>query len=270
MSEIIDSLREVLRELEPRSALDILIIAVLVFAVLRLLRGTTAMTLLRGALIILLVAVLLGRLFDLTVVNWLVRNSLIGLVFAALVIFQPEIRRGLERVGRRGGLSWMVRHDQPHAIDAIVEATRDLARRRHGALMVLERDTGLKDIIETGVRVDAAPSAELLSGIFYPNSPLHDKAVVLSQDRLVAASCTLPLSVEGQRIKRLGMRHRAALGITERTDAVSVAVSEETGRISLAVNGAISEVENPDQLRILLTDLVHHAPLVSLNGRNGK
>jgi diadenylate cyclase len=250
MSEFLQNIRDTLGELDARSVFDILLIAAIFYSVLLLLRGTIAMTLLRGFAILLIAASILASLFDLRVLNFLLRNSVIGLAVAIPIIFQPELRRALERLGRAGVRAWLGRPGYDALIDVIAEASRGLAERRHGALMVLERDTGLKDYIDTGVRVDATPSAELLEGIFFPRSPLHDGAVILRENRVVAAACTLPLS-EDSFGGRVGLRHRAAMGITERTDAISVVVSEETGEIAVAANGRL--VPRLDEARLKAT-----------------
>lgn len=250
--------REVLEQFGPSSVIDVLLIAALIYGTLRVLSGTRAMTQLRGALILLLVALLLGRAFDLTVVNYIVDNSLPALLIGVVIIFQPEIRRALDRLGRTGLRGLLARPEYADVLDAITRATGELARSRHGALMVIERGTGLRDVIDTGVPIDARVTPELLEGIFYPNSPLHDMAVVIRDDRVVAAGCVLPLADHlppGE--SHLGTRHRAALGITEHTDAVSIVVSEETGGISVAVDGRLTHVGDEQRLRTVLEWLVH-------------
>jgi len=161
---------------------------------------------------------------------------LAGLVIAIAIVFQREIRRALERVGRTGLRSVLGQQEQRHAVDRVIRAAMRLARQGHGALIVLERETGLQDVIDTGIRLNAEISVELLASIFVPNTPLHDGAVVVRRDTMVAAGCTLPLS-EAPLPSDYGMRHRAALGITESTDAVVVVVSEEHGEVSLTSNG---------------------------------
>lgn len=267
MSEFLGGLRHTLGELDVRSVFDILLIAAIFYWILLLLRGTTAMTLLRGFAILLIAAFVLARVFDLRVLNFLLRNSLIGLAVAIPIIFQPELRRALERLGRAGVRAWLGRSSYDVLIDVLADAALSLADRRHGALMVLERDTGLEDYIDTGVRVDAAPSAELLAGIFFPRSPLHDGAVILRENRVVAAACTLPLS-ENSSGSRMGTRHRAALGITERTDAISVVVSEETGDIAVAANGRLVARLDETRLRATLSSLLSQ-PAVDGAGRRG-
>jgi len=255
MEGLLDFLRENLGRLEARSVVDIILIAAVIYWVLLIIRGTTAMSVLRGAAIVLIVAFALARVLDLPVLRFLLRNSLIGLLIAIPIIFQPELRRALERLGRTGRRAWSGRPGYDVIIDTIAEAAGNLSQRRHGALLVLERETGLEDYIDTGVRVDAAPSAELLEGMFFPNSPLHDGAVILRENRVVAAACTLPLAEDSRR-GQMGTRHRAALGITESTDAVSVVVSEETGEICVASNGRMLQRLDRTRLRPTLVSIL--------------
>ncbi len=254
MGGFINRIEGALGQFQPASVVDILIIAAIVYVALLLMRGTTAVYLMRGIVILLTVAFILVRFLELTVLNWLVRNSFPALLIAIPIIFQPEIRRFLERVGRTGRLGRALLPSYDNALDAVIEASDNLSQRRHGALMVLERDTGLEDYADTGVRLDATPSVELLEGLFYPNSPLHDGAVILRYNRVVAAACTLPLS---ERLDRghIGTRHRAALGISERTDAVAIVVSEETGDISVAANGRMISRLEKARLRAILRSL---------------
>jgi diadenylate cyclase len=254
MGGFVNSIEDALGQFGPASVVDILIISAIIYLVLLLMRGTTAVFLARGIVILLAMAFFLVRIFELTVLDWLVRNSFPALLIAIPIIFQPEIRRFLERVGRTGRLGRALFPAYDAILDAVVEASDNLSLRRHGALMVLERETGLQEYADTGVRLDATPSVELLEGLFYPKSPLHDGAVILRGGRVVAAGCTLPLS---ERVDRghMGTRHRAALGISERTDAVTVVVSEERGDISVAANGRmISRLEKP-RLRAILRSL---------------
>ena len=248
-----DRVAEVFRQFGPSSAIDIVLIATMLFCVLRLIAGTRAMTQMRGLLILVLVGVAIGRLFNLTVVNYLVKHSVTVVLVGAVIIFQPEIRRGLDRLGRARTRGFAPRRRYDEVINSVVTATGRMSHDRHGGLIVLERETGLQDIIDTGVPVDARISPELLQGIFFPNSPLHDMAVVLREDRVVAAGCVLPLAgdaSEGER--KLGTRHRAAIGITEQTDALSVVVSEETGSISVAIAGRLTHVADERRLRTVL------------------
>lgn len=269
----IEHIQEILRQFDASAAIDVLLIAAVIFSTVRLLSGTRAMTQLRGAMLLLFVALLLGRLFGLTVVNFLVENSFTALVIGAAIVFQPEIRRALDRLGRTGVQGWLTRPQYEEVIDSVVKASAQMSHERHGALFVVERDTGLQDVIETGIPVDARVSPELLAGIFYPNSPLHDMAVVLRGDRVVAASCVLPLANELPAAERgLGTRHRAAIGITEQTDALSVIVSEETGGISVALAGRLTHVADERRLRAVLEWLLEPSEAVRTvrNGKNGK
>lgn len=252
----LDNLREILRQFGPSSVLDIVLIAVVIFAAMRLISGTRAVTQLRGILFLFLLVVLVGRVFDLTVVNFIVENSVLPLVIGGILVFQPELRRALDRLGRTGIQGWLSKPEYDEFVEAIATAARRMSRERHGALMVIERETGLQDVIETGVPVDGRVSPELLSGIFFPNSPLHDMAVVIRNDRVMAAGCVLPLAQEMPESERnLGTRHRAALGITEQTDAISVVVSEETGGISVAQDGQLTHFADDRRLRQYLLDL---------------
>lgn len=235
--------REVLNQFDWSAAIDVLLIAAAIFAAFRLLSRTRAITLLRGSVGLILVLVILGLALDLTAVNWILQNGLVALIVGAAVIFQPEIRRGLDLLGRTGIQDLLAHDPTDDTIDAVAEAATRMARDRHGALIVFERETGLQDVVETGVPVDARVSAELIEGIFFPNSPLHDMATVVRGARVVAASCELPLADEVRgNVRRLGTRHRAAAGITEQTDALSVVVSEETGEISICQGGRLDRV----------------------------
>lgn len=265
-----EHLREILAQFTVSSAIDILLIALVIFSVLRILSGTRGMTQLRGGIAVFLLAILLGRIFGLTVVNFLVEQSFTALVIGSAIIFQPEIRRALDRLGRTGVQGFLNRPRYEAAIDALVRATSQMSQDRHGGLIVLERETGLQDVIETGVPVDARISPELLTGIFFPNSPLHDMAVVLREDRVVAAGCVLPLaSVLPSGDRSLGTRHRAAIGITEHTDALSVVVSEETGGISVALAGRLTHIADERRLRAVLEALLEPTQTRGL-ARNGR
>jgi len=250
-----DSARDALDRFEPASVVDILALAMLIYAALLLLKGTTAMSLLRGVVILVVAAVILSRVLNLTVLDWLLRNSLPAMIIAIPIVFQQEIRRFLERVGRTGRWPWPGRGMYEGVVDVIADASLSLGAKRHGAIMVVERDEGLDEYMDTGVKLDAAASAQLLESIFYPNSPMHDGAVIVREDRVVAAGCTLPLSDKADR-EMQGLRHRAALGVAERTDGVAVVISEESGSISVAANGRrISNLDGP-RLRGILRSLL--------------
>jgi diadenylate cyclase len=218
------------------SVIDILLVTLVFYALFRLMQGTQAVQLLRGVIIVVLLTILITNVLQLAAFSWLIRNSLSALLVAIPVIFQPELRRALERVGRAGFL--MNRQESPSdwVIEEISRACQRLAERRHGALIVLERETGLQEYIDTGTRMGGKVSANLLLTIFFPNTALHDGAVIIREDEIVAAGCVLPLAGDIMPDRQLGLRHRAALGVTEETDAVSIVVSEETGIISIAHN----------------------------------
>jgi diadenylate cyclase len=232
----------ILLRLDLASVIDILLVSIIFYALLTIIQGTQAVQLLRGLMIIVIITVVVTSVFQLTAFSWLIRNSLPALLVAIPVVFQPELRRLLERLGRSTGGFLYVRSQESvvrEVIQTVARACSQLSLARHGALIVLERETGLQDIIETGVRIDAEVSQELLVTIFFPNTALHDGAVVIRQDSIVAAGCVLPLSTTNGGERQLGTRHRAALGVTEASDAIAVVVSEETGIVSIAHNGRI-------------------------------
>ena len=248
----------VLSKIDLRNIIDILLVAGVIYLALFMARGTQAVQLLRGVILFALVAYLLGSAAQLTALNWLLESGQ-TLFLVLVIILQPELRRALDRLGRAGGLSLWAGPEVETArvIREITSATRRLSERRHGALIVLERDTGLQDHVDTGVRLDSQVVDELLQSLFFPNTALHDGAVIIRGDRIVAAACVLPLAETIVSDTHLGTRHRAAVGITEQTDAVAVVVSEETGIISMARNGRI--VRHLDQRRLtsLLQVLLH-------------
>lgn len=255
MVDALRSLTDAIRDIGWRSLVDIALIAVLIYVPLMLLRGTTAMSLLRGGAILFASLYVLANILELTVLKWLLQNFSTSLLIAAVVIFQPEIRRTLERAGRAGVPALRSRPATDALIDAVATGCQELSRVRHGALIVLERDTGLEEYIATGRRIDAAPTAVMFAAIFFRNAPLHDGAVIVRGDRIVAAGCTLPLT-DAALDGHVGTRHRAGIGITEHTDAVSVIVSEETGDISIACNGRLMPKLDDARVRALLAELL--------------
>jgi diadenylate cyclase len=243
------------RLLDWRSVLDVVLVTVVIYAALRLFRGTQAIQLLRGVLIVAVFVALLSLVADLPAFNWLLRNSVPMVLVAIPVIFQPELRRALERLGRSSPL--LNRRGDTTRVQAVinevVKAVDALAQRRTGALIVFHGVTGLGNVIERGVRIDGELSSELLATIFFPNTPLHDGAVIVQGDRVVAASCVLPLTDREITDSQMGTRHRAAIGVSEQSDALVVVVSEETGRISVARNGRIVRLDT-NRLRTVLSD----------------
>lgn len=226
------------------SALDVAIVTVLFFGVLMLVRGTRADQVLRGMIVLFIFFSLMASAFHLTMVDWLLRNSPLVLLVAIPIIFQPELRRALEQVGRTSAiinhpLATFSMPSQASACDEIVDAVQQLVERGYGALIVLEGTTGLEDFVRSGVRVDGDVTSDLLLTIFFVHTPLHDGAVIVRGDRILAAGCVLPLS-DDPRASGLGTRHRAALGITEQTDAACIVVSEETGNVSIARAGHLT------------------------------
>ncbi len=261
MQELTATIVNTFGRFDLRSLIDILVVAFLLYWLLVLLRGTTAITLLRALVAVYVVGFVASAAFELSVVGWLLRNSLPALLIALPILFQPELRRVLEHMGR--GLSpWRsgaVGQEAVETVEAVARAGRILAQRHIGALVVLERETGLQDYIDQGVKVDALLSAELLIGLFHTGSPFHDGAAVIRHGRIIATRCVLPLSDNVGEHLGLGMRHRAALGISERTDAIAVAVSEERATVTIAANGQLATLGDSDRLReVLLGYLVSH------------
>ncbi len=247
MNDILNNILFIFQRLTWVSILDILLVALIFFILLYTLRDTQAMTLLRGVLFLVVFIIILTSLLNLPAFTWLAGTTLPALLFAIPVIFAPEIRRTLERIGRAGTFR-LTRSQNPeeqisHTINAIISAIARLSARQHGALIVLQRLDNLEKYIQTGVRLDGIISPEMLLQIFYPNTPLHDGAVIVADFRLVAASAIMPLSSIGilsrSPEREMGLRHRAALGISEESDALAIVVSEETGNISIAQSGKI-------------------------------
>jgi diadenylate cyclase len=237
------------------SVIDILLVAIIIYEFLALVRGTRAALMLVGVAA-LGFAFYFIRIGDLQTVNWLINTLLPYAVFALIVVFQGEIRQALARLGRRITLRTSVGGDGD-AYDDIVLAANLFSQNQTGALVVLEREVGLRTYIESGVPLDARLSYDLLATIFRPSAPLHDGAVIIHKDRIAAAACFLPLSMNPVLSTQMGTRHRAAIGITEETDAVAVVVSEETGAISLAVGGKIERDLTVEELRSRLSTLLH-------------
>lgn len=256
----LDYLKEVLK-FNLSSVIDIAIVAFVMYRLMLLIKGTRAVQLIKG-LIVLLVLTALSSLFNLNTANWLLRQAMTALVVALPVVFQPELRRALEKLGRgrflstTAGIHMHGEVDQTKVISEISRAATLLSKNKMGALIVLQRETGLEEYIDTGVKIDGLVSAEFLVNIFIPKTPLHDGAVVIRGERVAAAACFLPLSENPYLTSELGSRHRAGIGITEHSDAVAVIVSEETGSVSLAVEGDLTryldEASLTDKLLSLL------------------
>ena len=240
-----------LQRLDWVGALDILLVAFVLFWVLYLVRGTRAVPLLRGLVILIIVVTLLSGLVRLRAFGWLTQQVLPALLVAIPVVFQQELRRALERLGRAGSLFGRTAGNRAileQTLAVIAQTCPVLSERRHGALIVLERETGLQELADSGVILDAVTTTELLASIFDPHTTLHDGAVIIRRGRILSAACVLPLSTAFLADRQLGLRHRAAIGVTEESDAIAVVVSEERGSISVTHNGRI--IRNLDVKRL--------------------
>jgi diadenylate cyclase len=254
MDPLIEEIAFIFSRLTWLSVLDILLVALVIYSLLALVRGTQAVVLLRGIIFLVVAVGLLTRFLQLQAFSWLLRTALPALLLSIPVIFAPEIRRALERLGRAGTvLSFNTREAEAQpVIEAITGTAVRLSERRHGGLIVIERQVGLKNYADTGVALDASISVELLVQIFYPNTPLHDGAVIVKGARVTAAACVMPLTASDTADRQMGLRHRAALGVTEVSDAVAVVISEETGTISVAHNGRMIQRLDAARLRHIL------------------
>lgn len=262
MANFLNNILFIFERLDWLSVLDILLVTLIFFVLLYSLRDTQAMVLLRGVIFLVVALVLLTTLVELPAFSWLIQSTLPALLLAIPVIFAPEIRRALERLGRAGTVTFLqtsdhaTTEDVQEAIHAVVEAAARLSARQHGALIVIQRMDSLEQYIETGVQMRANVTPELLLQIFYPDTPLHDGAVVIAKSRIVAAACVMPLSASGilnrSPERQMGLRHRAALGISEVSDAVAVVVSEQSGSISIAHAGRMIRRIDPERLENIL------------------
>lgn len=263
----LDYLRTILK-FNLTSVIDILVVAFIMYRLMLLIKGTRAVQLIKG-LAVLLIITAFASLFNLYTINWLLGKAMTALVVALPVVFQPELRRALEKLGRGRFLNHPTlapsgEIDQTKVVNEIIRAVTLLSKNKIGGLIVLERETGLEEHIDTGVKVDGLVTAEFLVNIFVPKTPLHDGAVIIRGDRVAAAACFLPLSASPNLPSDFGTRHRAGIGITEHSDAVAVIVSEETGYISLAVEGVINRHLDEVELSKRLIDLLYSRPSYSL------
>ena len=260
MANFLDNIFFIFQRLNWLSLLDILLVTLIFFILLYSLRDTQAMVLLRGVIFLVVALVLLTTLVELPAFSWLIQNALPALLLAIPVIFAPEIRRALERLGRAGtfapAASQASYQEMQKVISAVVEASARLSARQHGALVVIQRMDNLQQYIESGVKMLAEVTPELLLQIFYPDTPLHDGAVIIADSRIVAAACVLPLSASGilnrSPERQMGLRHRAALGVSEVSDAISIVISEQSGSISIAHAGRMIRRIDPDRLENIL------------------
>ncbi len=271
MQQLVDLLSGI--QPKPTTFIDIGLTALLIYGLFSLIRDTRALRLVIGVTLLYGVYVL-AQLLGLQLLSQILQAGAVVGLFALVVVFQPELRRALERLGRVGSLGWMLAPGQQGPIERVAaevaRAATGFAQDRHGALIVLERETGLEDFCETGVLMHADLSAELLRTIFMPRSPLHDGAAIVRGDRILAAGVVLPLAESGPGGERFGTRHRAAFGITEETDALVVVVSEETGAIGLVERGHIVRHLDEEQLRVALVTLLRldAALRADLDGRD--
>jgi diadenylate cyclase len=260
VSEFLNNLLFIFQRLNALSVIDILLVTAIFFGFMYWLRDTQAMVLLRGVILIVVALVLLTSLVDLPAFSWLVRNSVPAMLLAIPVVFAPEIRRALGRIGRAGSVLYRFGRTSAAELEAsvraVVTAAARLSARQHGALIVFQRVDNLDEYVESGVRLNATITAEMLLQIFYPNTPLHDGAAILSGTRVVAAACVMPLSSSGilnrSPDRQMGLRHRAALGISEESDAIAIVVSEETGAISVAHAGRMIRRIDAERLENIL------------------
>jgi diadenylate cyclase len=246
---------EVVRHLGWLEVIDVAVIAFLLYQVLRLLRGTQGTQVLVGLVLLAVLGVVANQL-NLVLLSWLFRNATFFIVIAVIVMFQPELRRAVDQVGRLGHIGRIGRPLSSYnpglynqALSEAIRAAERLSAKRTGALIAFEREVGLEDYAATGVRINGEISAEMLQSIFYPNSPLHDGAVIVRGNKIIAAGCLLPLPEEGIVRERLGTRHRAAVGLSMSSDALVVVISEETGAISVIEGGKITRNLDGDGLR---------------------
>ncbi len=255
------------RYINVSSVMDILVVSYILYKGYMLMKETRAEQLLKG-IILLIFLIPISSFFNLTMLNWILTKTLTIGVLSIVIIFQPEIRSGLEHLGRTTFIDKHIMQDEKamkKLIYEIVNAVENLSKSKTGALIVIEQVTGLEDIIKTGTKLDAVVSSALLENIFVVNTPLHDGATIIRNDRIVSAGCFLPLTHNNSLNKKLGTRHRAAIGMSENSDALVIIVSEETGTISLAVHGRITREYTKERLKNLLIRIMKNR----LEKRNG-
>jgi len=252
LSSFLQQLGDVISHLGIVEVFDVAVVAVVLYLLLRLLRGTQGTQIIVGLILLAVIGVIATQ-FNLLLLSWLFKNAAFYIIIAVIVMFQPELRRVLDQLGRIGHigrpLSSYNQRLYSQAISEAIRATERLSTKKTGALIAFEREVGLEDYAATGVRINGEISAEMLQSIFYPNSPLHDGAVIVRGDKIIAAGCLLPLPEEGIVRERLGTRHRAALGLSLASDALVLVVSEETGNISVIEEGKITRNLDGDGLR---------------------
>ncbi len=267
-----EAIRDIIRELlwlsvpkiSPTDIIEVCILAFLIYHVVKWIKNTRAWSLVKG-LVVVMIFWLVAVVFNLNVILWIIKNTINVGIIAIIIVFQPEFRKALEQLGQKNLVKSFITFDDSdknekfsdHTLNEIVRATFELARTKTGALIVIEDNTTLSDFESTGIYIDSLISSELLINIFEHNTPLHDGAVILRANRIVAATCYLPLSDNMQLSKDLGTRHRAGIGISEVTDSLTIIVSEETGKVSIAKGGKLIRNVDGDYLKAKLTDVQH-------------
>jgi diadenylate cyclase len=236
-----------------QDVVDILLVTVILYRVLLIIKGTKAAQMLIG-LGVLFLAFVMSKYLGLHTIDWIIQSLWAQIVLATIILFQPEIRRTLAQMGEARFLPSFTTAEELRSLEEIIKASVALSNRKIGALIVIEKDTNLKDFIEMGTQLDARVSRELLLSIFHPTSPIHDGAVIIRGNRVVAAGCFLPLTLSAEISKSFGTRHRAGIGLTEETDAVVIIVSEETGSITTATGGGLQKNVDTTNLRNFLTE----------------
>lgn len=249
----VSSILSLIKNIEPRNVIDILIVAYIFYKILMLIKETRAEQLIKGLVLVVLV-MKLSQVLGFVTLYWIIQNTLTVGLIAIIIIFQPELRKALEHLGRSRFFTkkfFESEEEIERIVNEIAIAASNLSSTKTGALIVIEQETGLSDFAQSGVKLDAIVSSSLLENIFFENSPLHDGAVIIKKDRIYAAACVMPLTDQFVS-KELGTRHRAAIGITENSDAIAIVVSEETGTISLAINGKLTRNYNAERLILVL------------------
>ena len=258
MSDITGIL-SIVKSINLSNVVDIIIVAYILYKLFILIHETRAEQLIKG-LVFIVVVMKLSQVFGLITLYWLIQNTLTVGLIALIIIFQPELRKALEHIGRTKFLTRKLfdsDEEIQQVVDEITIAAISLSQVRTGALMVIEQETGLNDFMESGIKIDAHVTSALLENIFVENTPLHDGAVIIRRDRIITAACVLPLT-EQYLDKELGTRHRAGVGVTENSDAIAIIVSEETGNISLAINGKLTRNYSGEKLKNILTKALKH------------
>ena len=269
MSSIIDFLRNIkttVLSIGINDILEILIMTYLIYILFKWMKNTRSWFVIRG-IIVILIFFLLAEILKLNTILYLARNSFDIIIIALVIVFRPELRRGIENLGKKNPILRIFSSDAANSLnefsedsaDALVEACFALSETKTGALVVIEREDPLEDYIKTGIKVDAAISPQLLINIFEHNTPLHDGAIIVRGNRIVSATCYLPISQNTSLSKSFGTRHRAALGVSEQTDSITLVVSEETGHVSIAMKGRLLEDVSRDKLQTILRDLAEEA-----------